>query len=182
MANLKNRTYLSWGKILLLTLIALPAVWTLFLYSIGASWRAQYHLGIRTLWTIRQTERVEVFRLDPEDFSNTKQHIGRYAVIGKGQDLTSTQISRLSSALLQAANTDEINTGKTCVIMPGVGFRLWQSNYSLGVPVCYECSILVVQGTKSRPLDFDSQRKELVKIAKELFPNDKEIQNLNESR
>lgn len=176
----QQRNKLPWGKILLHGLLAMPLLWTMFLYSMGASWRAQYNLGLSNLWAIRQTHSVEAFRINPHNVSSTA--LGQYAIMGSSVDLTSSQVSRLKSALLQAANTDEISSEKDCAISPGVAFRLWHGNDGLDVPVCYECTILIVDRMGGRALDFDSSRPEFAKLAKEAFPNDKEIQNFNESK
>jgi hypothetical protein len=72
--------------------------------------------------------------------------------------------------------------GKSCGLEPSIGFRLWRGQQSLDIAVTYQCNVFEIRAPKKAILDFDADRKPLVKIAKEAFPNDQKIQALSETQ
>jgi len=69
-----------------------------------------------------------------------------------------------------------------CMIAPGAGIKFYKGNERFYVLLCFNCSIWAFQRREAMYyVKFDNKsRKELVKYAKGLFPNDLEFQLLND--
>ena len=80
-------------------------------------------------------------------------------------------------------------TGKGCLMRPGVAIRLTGADKTVvNIILCYECQVLgvTVRDAAGKELHesggvFDPAEAALVKLAKDAFPDDKEIQGLKES-
>jgi hypothetical protein len=69
-----------------------------------------------------------------------------------------------------------------CMFAPGAGIKFYKGNERFYVLLCFNCSIWAFQRREAMYyVKFDNKnRKELVKYAKGLFPNDLEFQLLND--
>ncbi|HEX8235994.1 MAG TPA: hypothetical protein VF600_08555 [Abditibacteriaceae bacterium] len=166
--------------------LVLFVLWTGFLYAIGGSWRAWRRLGVAGLWTLRGTNKVEAFRVEPQQNRNSKNlNIGGHDIRRQGRDLAPDAINLFRTELLRASNEDLDFFGphKGCEPEPGVAFRVWHGSRHTDVLVCYSCEQLWAVNPQRRPVvDFDMVRAPLVKLAKAAFPKDKEIQALTEQQ
>jgi hypothetical protein len=148
-------------------------------------------LGDKTVAILQGATRVEVFRIDPDESAKGAKRIGGYAITaaGKGQDKAFTR--KLADVLLE----DGTYFGDQAKCFePGVAFRLWKDTESIEVVVCFHCANLrlTAKGAKGEPLDDGGSAKiggfagdkgsygHLAKLAKEAFPEDKDIQALKD--
>jgi hypothetical protein len=91
--------------------------------------------------------------------------------------LVSTNLAkRLSKVLLAEKSyfhSDGLN--KACAPIPGIVVTFSNGKDEVDVFFCFECNILVVQGIRN---DFDPSRAKLLRIMKQIFPKDLQIQSL----
>ena len=73
----------------------------------------------------------------------------------------------------------------SCEINPGVAFRAWRGQECVEVIICFHCQQMLMttrnaqgQETRSGYTQMISMRAEFLGLAREAFPNDKEIQKL----
>jgi len=148
---------------------------------------AKSFLGDRAVRIIKDATKVEVFRIKPmKEQKPAGEVIGGYTVLSAGRDQGPDFARRLASVLLDD-KTYAFDRAKGCIFSPGVVFRLWKGKESVEVITCFQCdefSILAkdARGETIRQVgeDFDNARPALVKLAKDAFPDDKEIQALND--
>jgi hypothetical protein len=145
-------------------------------------------LGDRTLAILNDATRVEVFRLKPERVAQPdgakKGEVGGFPILSAGKTQDARFAARIAS-VLRDKGSYEFDRPKGCLIRPGVAFRLWKGKESVEVVLCFECDILVViardeDGKEAHRAskDFDPGRPALMKLAKDAFPDDREIQSL----
>ena len=133
-------------------------------------------LGEEAVDILRGAEKVEAFRLNPDREAKGDKQVGGFVVTAEGKSLGKESVAALAELLL----TDETYTGQQSkCFLPGVGFRVWKGDKSVDVAVCFMCSNLQVgnasggfRGAKSNVYG------QLLKMAKDAFPNDKAIQDL----
>ncbi len=67
---------------------------------------------------------------------------------------------------------------------PGIGYRVWNGDRYVDVLICFECGNLTCgppgQHGPTRSFLNSPRRRDLVRLAKEAFPDDKEIQALED--
>ena len=112
--------------------------------------------------------------------SNT---IAGFPILATGKEQDQAFAARLTAILL---GDDVTRNAKKCGFSPGVAYRLWKGDLAVEVLICFECDVLwphVVGERSDHPhlewQDFDSVRADLIKLAKEAFPDDKEILSLS---
>jgi hypothetical protein len=110
---------------------------------------------------------------DTGSYSNYFQKFGQAVLV-------STNLAkRLSKVLLAEKSyfrSDDIK--KACAPTPGVVLTFSNGKDEVNVFFCFECNILVVQGMRN---DFDPSRAKLLRIMKQIFPKDAQIQSLKRS-
>ena len=95
-----------------------------------------------------------------------------------------TAIDDASRAILSKVLTDPDtylwDSAKPCEFVPGVALRLSDANVRVDVLVCFSCEELEMytNGKRVGHEDFDSRRTDLLRVAKQLFPEDEGIQKL----
>jgi hypothetical protein len=155
--------------------------------------RLRGRLGDQTIAILKGATKVEVFRVDGRDFADPAKEkegqdrrIGGYAATATGPEQGGQFASRASALLLDAGNF-ELDLAKGCKFDPGVALRFWKEKESAEIVFCFRCDELKVvapdpseQGVKNPYADFGPGRAAFVKLAKEAFPDDKEIQGLKE--
>jgi hypothetical protein len=134
--------------------------------------------------------RVECFRIDPR---SSKQGEGKpdgkqldgYPITTTGKERGADFAERLA-----AASKDEKSYGPSArCFFPGVGFRAWNGKETVDVVICYQCSNFYVvardangkQLARSEMAGFQDNAAAFVKLAKNAFPDDSAIQNLDEN-
>ncbi len=140
---------------------------------------------------LRGATRVEVFRVGPDKVQEPADRtLGGYPILSAGSEQNQAFGQRLAKILLSGNVTQN---AKKCGFAPGVGFRLWDRDRSVVVLICFKCNVLwaFVPGEPTRIIergtaheewewqDFDSVRGPLLKLAKEAFPEDKDIHVLH---
>lgn len=145
--------------------------------------------GERPVSIIAGATRVEVFRVNPEKPNEPMgKECGGYPVIATAKEQGKEFAGKIA-AIVFDEKTYDFEKGKKCMFEPGVGFRLWKDKDWVDVVLCFHCDELEIStippGEKERKSaheDFDAARAVLVKLCKEAFPDDKEIQGLAEKR
>ena len=134
--------------------------------------------------------KVEVFRIDGlMDPPNAKPikpgdpTVGGYAILARGKDQSSEFATKLADVL--ADDKTYADAYAKC-FWPGVAFRVWKGEESVDVLICFICeNIYIGPSTDKQVMENASfvgspNRKRLVRLAKEAFPDDKEVQALND--
>lgn len=172
-------------------------LWRMLLHSKGATPSVVSWLGHKTVWRLAEATRTEVFRLDPfqaalaamdgsNDFKPGQRHIGPYLVVGTPQKQGQEFTTRLVSALFENFNTNTQNFS-SCGFEPAVAFRLWHGEQSTDILLCFACDDLRIwtnepgnPNTRRVAMsgDMEQGRVALLRLVKEVFPNDKVLQSL----
>lgn len=148
--------------------------------------QVQEFLGDPAIALLRKANKVECYRILPEQSPNAKEAIQGYPIISKGKDHDVLFAGKIATQLLNP-NTYRFGDRKKCEFSPGVAFRLWHEKTSVDVLICFSCDelevIFTVTGQEKPKIaheDCDGARAELLKLAKVAFPDDKVIQGLKE--
>ncbi|MBL8795634.1 MAG: hypothetical protein JNM56_17140 [Planctomycetia bacterium] len=165
--------------------------WTLFAQGEAvAPIPAESALNTAAVAALANAERVEAFRVDPlsHDATTTDGRIEGYRITATAPAQGRTFAARLGQ-VLQDERTYYTGPAKGCKFSPGVVFRAWSGGSAVSVVLCFECDQLrattrdeqgwVVHEARA---DCDPGRAALVRLAKEVFTEDAEIQDLVESR
>lgn len=136
--------------------------------------------------------KVEAFRIDakngpetsPEDRRRVEgeRRIGYWLITAQGRDQGKEFADKLAGILLDDKNYSD--TFADC-FEPGVAFRVWKGQESVDVVICFHCDNIYCGPPKPVEMEnaslWDSPaRARLVRLAKEAFPDDKDIQALEE--
>jgi hypothetical protein len=111
---------------------------------------------------------------------------------GNGQAETPSNVKELDNALARQLadimldpNTYDFNSAKGCMFEPVAGFRIWHDKRSVDVILCFHCNELklispdpVSKRYPSRVQGFDKARPAMLRLVKQAFPDDREIQDL----
>lgn len=140
--------------------------------------------GSRTRAILAGATRVEVFRVDPTKQKKAENWIGGFPVTARAQEQGKEFAGRLGTALLDTWAFSDQKGKKNC-FDPGVGFRVWKDEESVDVLICFICDILycgpsVEEASENATFKGSSRRADLLRLAKEAFPDDKEIQELKD--
>ena len=144
-------------------------------------------LGGRMVEILKGATKVEVFRVSgkPAEKAEPGKSIGGYPILSTGKEQGQDFARRLSS-LVQEENS-LFSTQARC-FNPGVAFRLWKDKESVEVVVCYQCwgLRLAARDAEGKEIHrtgggFKANFGAWVKLAKEAFPDDKQIQSLGET-
>jgi len=148
---------------------------------------AKSFLGDRMVSILSGAKRVEVFLIEPKPTpSDASRTIQGYPIRLQGKDQGPTFAARLRTILLDD-RTYSFDSFKGCIFSPGVVFRFRNGDELVEIITCYKCSEFLIVAKDDRGAvvrvvgeDFDNARPALVKLAKDAFPDDKEIQALND--
>jgi hypothetical protein len=141
----------------------------------------------RTKAILSGATKVEVFRLDGEDLdlggktqATGERRIGGYRVTGQGPDQGREFAVRLAAVLSdEKTYTDRF----AACFWPGVAFRVWKDEECVEVLICFKCQNFYCGPPKEAAMETASfsgspARQRLLRLAKEAFPNDAEVQAL----
>jgi len=147
-------------------------------------------LGEKAVALLSDATTVEVYRVsskrqgEPKD---VKYKVEGYALHAPGKPQGKEFARRLNGVLFDE-DTYLFDIAKGCKFQPGVAFRIEKDRQSVIVLLCFSCDelrVLTLEGEKivhTAHEDFDPARATLVKLSKEAFPDDKEIQGLKEKK
>jgi hypothetical protein len=144
----------------------------------GPSEKVSKRLGEKTLAILKGADRVEVFRLDNRLIEKVPEGVkkfGRFAITAMGKEQGKEFAGKLAAVLMK----DETYFGRALrCFEPGVGFRIWNGKESVDMTICFGCSNFYVGGAYGEFGGSKGIYGQLAKLAKEAFPDDKEIQEL----
>ena len=136
---------------------------------------------------LENADRVEVYRIDGRDMAdgNPKPKDGKtidgFPVISQGKDQGKEFAKKLGDIL-----SDKQMHGNTSkCFWPGVAFRVWRGEDRVDVLICFMCDNFYCGPPAEKPKEvggFDDTplRSRLLQLAKEAFPDDKDIQALQD--
>jgi hypothetical protein len=134
------------------------------------------------LGLIDAAQEVRSYRMNGTSEIAGAKKIDHYYVKAEGPVLTAEQHKAWGKVIRDAlTNLKEDGSRKACDPQPGVALAFKSGKGLVELMICYECKIweFYVDGKQWRgSIDFDSANTELIKLAKALFPDDKEIQGL----
>lgn len=132
--------------------------------------------------------RVEAFRVDPvsrgektdPDSTNLEQQQFAGYPILSGPTVVDQETAQSLARTLSRPSTYGWDFAKGCEFSPGVGIRFVGSSATMELLFCFSCDEfkIVRDGKTVGHEDTDGARTALVNIARKIFPDDKEIQNL----
>ena len=142
------------------------------------------HLGEATIAVLQGATKVEAFRIEPEPEKLDGSLIGGYPIKATGKQQNKEFAARLTTVLLD----EKTLFGRQAKCFePGIAFRLWKDKESVEVMICFDCKNLRLdtrnadgKQVKSTTGAFGPDIQPLLKLAKEAFPDDKEIQAIKE--
>ena len=143
-------------------------------------------LSAKGMEVLRKPAKVEFFRIKPEPSDAAAEAIERYPVVATGT--TPDDAAERIRSILTDDDSYLFGVGKGCIIRPGVAIRLTGGDETtVSVILCYECQILVlvVRDAAGKELHnsggvFDPSEAALVRLAKDAFPEDEDIQKLKD--
>ena len=142
-------------------------------------------LGDRMIGILNGATKVEAFRIAgrPADKPEGK-HVNGHAVLSAAKE-QGKEFARRLAALVQ--DEKSLFSAQARCFNPGVAFRLWKEKESVDVVVCYQCSNLrlVARDAGGKDLHtvaggFKENYDAWTRIAKDAFPDDKEVQALGD--
>lgn len=144
----------------------------------------------RTAGILAGATKVEVFRIDGHidrpDATPIKPGdptVGGYAILARGKDQGQEFAAKLRNILTDSKTYSD--TFAHC-FWPGVAFRVWKGEDSVDVIICFTCgNFYLGPPTDKRVMENASffkspNRGRLVQLAKDAFPEDKEVQALKD--
>ncbi|MBA3480316.1 MAG: hypothetical protein H0T51_00740 [Pirellulales bacterium] len=143
--------------------------------------------GVSNMRVVRHPTRVEAYLLgDPPGGSPPEHYVSPldYPVTAGPIVVPSNSVGIISEALL-ANDTYGWEWDKACgPPVYGVKLSFYQAKDRLDVYLCFQCDVLTTarDGQVFGSEDFDNARHVLVKALKQVFPNDKVIEELSEQR
>ncbi|MDX1944617.1 MAG: hypothetical protein SFU86_04350 [Pirellulaceae bacterium] len=139
--------------------------------------------GEQTLQALATPKSVAAYRIDPESYGQAAANPGKvlvgYPITSPAAQLSADQMKQLAT-ILADPGTYSFEIAKGCEFRPGVALVAQAGKQEVIVLLCFGCSELAiyVEGTKVGHEDMDNAHAQFAKLAKQLFPNDKEIQGL----
>jgi hypothetical protein len=144
------------------------------------------HLDEKTVAILSGATKVEVFRLEGAGPVNpqasAKRHISGFAVAAQGKDQGRAFARKLADVLLDEKT---YSTTFALCFTPGVAFRVWKKDESVDVLICFKCLNFycgpsVAMARENASFADTPASPALARLAKAAFPEDKEIQGLEE--
>jgi hypothetical protein len=156
-------------------------VGTILAVTAGAIWFRAARAELLKLYggpagfaALQSPERVEAYRLS--------HSIGREPTVTEGPVAVNPSVAKQLGTVLSAHGAYGWNFAKGCVPVWGVRLSFYRGTDRVDVLLCFECDILRVSlnGTNSGNEDFDPIRPHLLRVLREIFPDDQEIKTLPE--
>jgi len=144
--------------------------------------------GAAALDTVLHATQVDAYRLDAhsyvEDTSSGANRMHGYQITAGPVKLVPTQARAFSRLLTTPVSEFFRDAHKACILQPGIGLRFTKAEHVIDILLCFSCDEFAIyeDGRSINTEDFDDVRPQLVKLAKQLYPNDKEIQALTDAK
>lgn len=142
----------------------------------------------RTTSILAGATRVEVFRIDgrndppdPTPINPGDPTVGGYAILARGKDQGREFAATLADTLGDGRTYTDRFAG---CFWPGVAFRVWKGEQCVDMVICFKCgNFYLGPPTDKRVMETASfmgtpNASRLVRLAKEAFPADEEVQAL----
>jgi|GEM_PF-2022301 len=129
-------------------------------------------------------QRVVPVLVNQEPGSGEKtENLEGYAITKKGPLLSAEQIKKLQAVIFNAATYD-FNVQKRCVFNPYIGFIFEKSGKQAHALFCFSCDEVSFgrEGKQGNLEDFDPARKEILALARELFPRDARLKGMKDKK
>ena len=129
-------------------------------------------------------QRIVPVLVDQEPGSGDKtENLEGYAIVKKGPLLTAEQVKRLQAVIFNAATYD-FEVQKRCVFNPYIGFIFEKSGKQAHALFCFSCDEVSFgrEGKQGNLEDFDPARKEILSLARELFPRDVRLSGMKDKK
>ncbi len=141
----------------------------------------QQALGAETLALLDNVQKVETFRLSSDVKDVERRQISDYPLKYKGNAQGQAFARRIAN-ILRKPQTYWGSNDTTCIVDPGVAYRLWSGRRCVELMICFHCGQMLIatknetgQVTHFAYTEFASVRPELIELAKQAFPNDADI-------
>jgi hypothetical protein len=142
--------------------------------------------GVSTRMLTQPGERtqVEAYRIDGMAFMEGRADGAEKTIQGfpvlAGPVPVDAPTAGVLADVLGSDDTYLWDVAKACEFLPGVAYRYREPGTTVDVLICFSCDELevFVNDAKVGHEDFDPRRRDLVRIAKKLFPQDAKIQSL----
>lgn len=164
---------------------AVAAIGAIYALTLGRSPAARVFGGGANMRIVREATRAEAYRLAPPegvDPQFTAVSPLQYEVTG-GPVAASTELTELLKETLLSSATYDLEVAKGCGFpVYGVRLSFYRGDERVDVYLCFRCSDLAVvrEETAYAPADFSRGKRVLLNAVKELFPQDAEIQAIQE--
>jgi hypothetical protein len=153
----------------------------------GPSEKVKKHLGDQLVKLLQAPTKVETYRIEPAGpVKANEAQIGGYRIKSTGKEQKEEFAKKLAVVLLDEKTL--FGESKRC-FLPGVAFRMWKGEESVDVIICFNCSNLrmIARDAKGKVIKeaigaFGPQSAALVKLAREAFPDDKDLEKLEEKK
>jgi hypothetical protein len=149
----------------------------------GESTRVRDYVGERASKIFASPDRVEVFRMgSSREHPDATQTLAGFPLLSTGKEQGKDFARRLGAVLLNDG-TYEWEMANGCIFDPGVAFRVWSGSESVLAIICFHCNQIGIVPDEANPRslrvhDADPGRPALLKLAREVFPDDVDLQQL----
>jgi hypothetical protein len=150
----------------------------------GPTDKVKERLGPEILAVLQGATRVEAFRIEARAAKPDEKEIGGHPIKATGAEPKREFAQKLAAVL-----TDEktLFGQQARCFLPGVAFRLWKDKESVDVLVCFGCKNLRLiardadgKAVKQASGAFGPDLAPLLALAREAFPDDKELKEVKE--
>ncbi len=124
---------------------------------------------------------VPVIVNSEQESAAKKENLEGYAIKRKGKLLSSEQIRNLQAVLFDA-KTYDFQHSKRCMFVPYLGFIFEKSGRQAHALFCFTCNEVSFgrNGAPGNLEDFDAKRREILKLGREIFPDDARLSGMKE--
>jgi hypothetical protein len=146
--------------------------------------KVKEHLGAPILAALKGATKVEAFRIEPRAAKDGEKDIGGFPIKATGAEQKEPFAKKIAAVL-----TDEktLFGQQARCFLPGVAFRLSNGDGSLDVLICFGCKNLklIARDAKGAIVKqasgaFGPDIAPLLALAREAFPDDKDLKEIKE--
>jgi hypothetical protein len=137
-------------------------------------------LGEDLLKILLNADSVHAYLLDVNDKNPNTPKFAKIPIYQQAKTLNFRQQDYLVAALTLRDNYGLDDLMKNCIFNPGIGFEIFQQKQKVQALVCLDCDEweFVMEGQANKREDCDAARPMLIRLCKQLFPEDAYIQQL----
>jgi hypothetical protein len=178
----------NWLRVVLMSVAALAATASVRLPAADEKSpeppkKVKEMLGKKATTILAKATKVEAFRIKPGRTDKAGDgFIAGYPITAKGKKLDEAFAAKVTKALFDEKTYG--GAGARC-FEPGVAFRVWNGKEAVEVIICFRCTNFEVQvsgakkdGDETEQYGFGPGLEPFLALAKEAFPDDREIQGL----